>query len=1700
METSASPKQRQSISQFYSFIEELASIRTKTKTAYKDAVEHYMDLEVLREPLHGIKLDTTTPVDFLCVERPDLPKCPEPDKLIIDWIPGGWQDARRAEIKPYAEKIEKVSTPEGEIESVELFESDPIRKASFSIWSEAREEWRAQYEVANKVTKIYQSLDSYKLKLDREGHRVGCFVANGFVRSEDGSVEYPILMQRAYIVQDVNGIRPVIRVSLNDELIAVQDSILRQANDSFNFDAVTALRESLEKEMPNILSTDEIRPLLSKFAASLSTKCVWRDQPSQSDFNEATKLIFYPKPMIFIASLPNGVKEAVGKIKTLIEEGEEIPSPIRHLLCGFEEGEVIRQKDGDEKPNISERLAMIGGESEEVLLSLPANREQLEIAKMIRQSDAVLVQGPPGTGKTHTIANLLGDMLASGKRVLVTSTTDKALTVLRDKLPEEVRPLCVTLLDQNGSSTESLKTSVEGICSTIQSPAYSESRLSKQSESLQEERAELMKRLASNRRRLYEMCKQESAKVTCNGRDQTLSKWAAELQKHEEDVAYLPDSNLRASTFNVPMDAIGALLRTNVALTAQDDKALSQWMPVADEVPTPEEVQQYLDDVHDDKERQKVSGVIRTAERRHVTFAVGKVSVTIEKSKVGSLKIKDELAKREILPWMHDVMLAGMGSQELENTSWGRLLGDIKAFVALCDERNNNAEVLSRNFEFKDSLSPEVIKETARWYVENGAKGKIGFLKRLTDRKNCQMYEDNLSGIRINGQTPNSPEMFKAVIEEADFLKVKADLAEAWNGLVAAGGGRNFSNFGSYPEREIIKFINPIEMCLNWWNKSGAQTYGLCDELGISKDLFPNLNEYSTDDQIMSAVWQAIRNTLIPISEFIEGSRKTAELVAKKSEFVRKYTAPLNEEPADIVELLREAALSDASDYAELHRELCRIQSLRPIWEKRQNLLGQIRDAGGIQWANKIANREDGWTDEEIVQQAEKCLYWREVQHMLCKYYGQDYSELQAETVIIARDFRKKTAELAAVRSWLHLQKRLSENPNVIQDLNGWVSTVSKIGKGTGKQAKRHMVEAQRKAKECQKAVPIWIMTIQRALLTLDPKEKFDVIIVDEASQSDVTGLAVLYMGKRIIVVGDDKQVSPMGVGVAGDDINSIRRMYLENQGIRNDNLYDETTSIYDIVKTISSPVMLKEHFRCVPPIINFSNWLSYNGKIKPLRDESKVHIRPFMVNHRVANGRRGENKDNVEEAYEIAALIRSCMDQPEYKGKTYGVISMLSGAGHQVARIEKALATVLTPKQRADGRIAVGTPADFQGDERDVIFLSMVQSQNEAPGKPMRKEGDGKNESTKKRYNVAVSRARDQLWVVHSFDPDNELQADDIRKRLISHVRKPQGTEAEMNAVVEHTESPFEKSVARDLIARGYKLIPQYHVGAYRLDFVVKGGKSAALECDGERYHSSSEAIESDMERQAVLERCGWSFVRIRGGEYYRNPVAAIDRVCETLDRLGVKPNYEIPEENPEESELMNRICLGAQEVRKQYKLVTTLSDQAVYETAADIENFDVEFGSSSPVFDAVSATNAETVKPEEKPETVNVVPSVDTSDVEDTSEEVVADGEADMTEEDDSVEVDAVATDEEESKAESEIECDSQSDDEEVREVLVLTGDEEAQGNLFESTDDESLKPLQEVTEHLTLDDKRKLSKVEWKGKGRDVGLKGLNITDSK
>ena len=334
---------------------------------------------------------------------------------------------------------------------------------------------------------------------------------------------------------------------------------------------------------------------------------------------------------------------------------------------------------------------------------------------------------------------------------------------------------------------------------------------------------------------------------------------------------------------------------------------------------------------------------------------------------------------------------------------------------------------------------------------------------------------------------------------------------------------------------------------------------------------------------------------------------------------------------------------------------------------------------------------------------------------------------------------------------------------------------------------------------------------------------------------------------------------------------------------------------------------MLTEHFRCVPDIINYSNMLSYDWKIKPLRDAGTSKLIPATVNYRVDGISTG--KVNLIEADAIVALIQACIEQPEYDGKTFGVITLVGEK--QASIIQNKLYEALGLKEYQKRRILCGNSANFQGDERDVIFISMVDSNVDSG--PLRMRTEGNDDSTKKRYNVAVSRAKDQIWVVNSLDSSNDLKTNDLRKTLLEYVKNPKSFELKHQEILAKSDSPFEVEVASYLVNHGYHISQQWPVGGYRIDMVaLYQDQKVAIECDGEKYHGI-DMVASDMERQTILERIGWRFIRIRGSEYYSNKEKTMTRVLSELHVLGIEPEESMEISEQKETDLLTRIKASA-------------------------------------------------------------------------------------------------------------------------------------------------------------------------------------------
>jgi very-short-patch-repair endonuclease len=260
----------------------------------------------------------------------------------------------------------------------------------------------------------------------------------------------------------------------------------------------------------------------------------------------------------------------------------------------------------------------------------------------------------------------------------------------------------------------------------------------------------------------------------------------------------------------------------------------------------------------------------------------------------------------------------------------------------------------------------------------------------------------------------------------------------------------------------------------------------------------------------------------------------------------------------------------------------------------------------------------------------------------------------------------------------------------------------------------------------------------------------------------------------------------------------------------------------------------------------------------------------------------------------------------------SFGVVSLVGD--EQAIEIDNLLRAHISPDRYELHRLLCGNAAQFQGDERDVVFISLVDTAQRGP-LSLRDQ-----ELFKQRFNVAASRARDQMWIIHSLSPHNDLKAEDLRRQLIEHAQDPSRLMRALDEKEKRTQSAFERDVMKRLLAAGYRVTPHWKIGAFRIDLVVEGnGKRLAIECDGDRYHPL-EKLQEDMDRQSVLERMGWIFTRIRGTEFLRNPDRAMKPVLEKLQSLEIAPaaaKAEPARKGPPLPGLIDRVVTRAEELR---------------------------------------------------------------------------------------------------------------------------------------------------------------------------------------
>ncbi|GAB2945966.1 hypothetical protein GCM10027048_08830 [Hymenobacter coalescens] len=449
----------------------------------------------------------------------------------------------------------------------------------------------------------------------------------------------------------------------------------------------------------------------------------------------------------------------------------------------------------------------------------------------------------------------------------------------------------------------------------------------------------------------------------------------------------------------------------------------------------------------------------------------------------------------------------------------------------------------------------------------------------------------------------------------------------------------------------------------------------------------------------------------------------------------------------------------------------------------------------------------------------------------------------------------------------------------------------------------------QKAGQAVQAIKPVFMMSPLSVASFLPPGAvEFDLVVFDEASQvKPVDALGAVARGKKLVVVGDSKQLPPTsffdsltGTGEAADE----------------ENVTADIQSILELCKARQMPErMLRWHYRSLhQSLIAASNHLFYDDKLVIFPSPGGQGQLGLVYHHLPETYyERGTTRTNPREAQAVAeAVLHHARTTPRL---TLGVVAFSTV---QRQAIQDALEVLRRQHPETEAFFAAHRHEPFfiknlenvQGDERDVMLISIGYGRTK-DGYLSMSFGPLNGEGGERRLNVLITRAKQRCEVFTNLTAD-DLDLNRTRARGVAALKTflnfaQHGCLNQNEETGREMESPFEEAVYRALTARGYQLRPQIGSQGFFIDLAVvdpdqPGRYVLGIECDGAMYHSARSARDRDRLRQQVLEAVGWRLHRIWSTDWFRDPARETERAVQAIEEARHLAALDEPDELEEE------------------------------------------------------------------------------------------------------------------------------------------------------------------------------------------------------
>ncbi len=1499
----------------FTFLRELSELRTTTTRTienyeqvlwFNDIPREKECLCIAWEPVDDAEQTET----WLQIRKPRLKKPPALPEALEAWIDPGELAESSREFPNLRERIPvpgpaesfQDPTAEGQVQFRKLEDCPEVK----SLWEQYVQDkwwpWAEEDRRLQTVQKVYTDLFSIYQKQQRLGEAYEVVLGLGFLtwRTQSGHEvrRHVITAQTSLSFDAARGVIALGPAGEGAKPILEQDMLEPQERPEP--DHQNAIERQVVEVGDALWDRVQVQTALQGWVHAVSPRGVFENTLGPQKGTSSDPILHLAPAVILRKRTERSLIRVFQEIVSQLQAGQPIPLGVQRLVTIVDDAEAGRGGDGTGAPE-----APTSEPPAEIYFPLPANDEQKRIAQELSSRQGVLVQGPPGTGKSHTIANLVCHLLATGHKVLVTSHTARALRVLRDKFPKDIADLCVILLGDDLTARQALEDSVRGI--TDRHHAWDPHKNQEHIAELEMKLDDVRRAEAATLTRLRQMREADTYRhrLPFGGYEGTAQVIAGRLREEEEHYNWIParpeETNEPPLTDAEALDVLRLLRHIN----ADQESELSRVMVDPDSLLPPEQFLMLVRMEAEFRDRHETTA----AARNHPGYP-NLARLPLDQRHTLLDRLSDLCGLQEAFAqhpqrWVREAardILVG------PDRSWRELLNGTKTHLAAIGDRARRSS--ERQITGLGDRSRSVVKADASALLQHFEAGRgvgiPGFRPGVVKKA---MYL--VKAVHVDGQRCNLPGPLRALLEWIDVADRLHYLRNQWSRRIEAASGPFQLQVAEYQtSAELLEEVLELHAGKATVRGIFTATPGL-----------PEPRWHDSED--LRAVEAAVK--AVDAEEQLTEVRSRLDTAEVQ---LRAAASDRNAHPV-LLQLAEAVRTRNGSEYAAAWQLLRDLQQSRNELMRRQTLLDRLAAAASetasllatsftnAHWDNRLAKFAAAWNWARAESWLQKMVDTREQEALVADLEGH------------RKRVRDLLRDLAAARAWRHCFARLTEHER--QHLVAWVKAVRLIGKGTGKYAPVHRRAARDHMQHCRSAIPAWIMPIYRVAESVRPGiDTFDVVIVDEASQSGPEALFLQYLARRIVVVGDDKQISPEFVGLNREDVDLLQRRRLSE--IPHADALGVDHSFFDQAEIrYGSRIRLREHFRCMPEIIQFSNNLCYPGEpLVPLRQYGAGRLTPVIVARHVPDGyQRGKSPrvDNPPEAHAIVEQIRRCCEDPGYDGKTMGVISLLGDT--QARLIERLLLDKIGPEEMERRHLVCGDAYAFQGDERDVMFLSLVS----APGEDVR-IGTLTSERDKRRFNVAASRAKDQMCLFHTATL-NDLSPVCLRYKLLEYCLNPQvqpttiaglapdelrrlarSRERDQRTPPHPFESWFELDVFVRVAERGYRVIPQFEVAGYRIDLVIEGMQGRlAVECDGDSWHGL-DRYDGDMARQRMLERCQWTFWRVRGSTFYRDPDGALAGLWGTLARLGIhaasqdsQPNERLtPEAQTEKFIMPNR------------------------------------------------------------------------------------------------------------------------------------------------------------------------------------------------